>query len=285
MKCERIQWFCMALGMFLFLLPEAFSQNRNTFLDAKRVKGQLALSGGAGVAYYMGDLRDNVDFDHLGLGMHLALGLSYRVHEHFQVRGELRGYQVSGDQQYSKNYRNNLSFRARNPDVFVGVQAELFEASARPFVNPYLLFGGGVTYLRSQAELDGRWESLPRLQTEGVKYNRVPFYLTGGVGFSMRLSDRFSVGLELSNNFLFSDYLDDVSTVYPDPGSLSSDMARRLSDRSPELAVDPFAHTPGDIRGNPSIKDSYLFFGVRTYYTILSGGSARRKREIQCPKF
>lgn len=285
MKCDRIRQFCVIFFIFLGWFSPASAQNRNRYLDSKRVKGELSISGGLGVAYYMGDLRDQVDFEHLGLGMHAALGVSYRIHEHFLLRGELRGYQVSGDQQYSRNYRNNLSFRARNPDIFVGVQAELFEASARPFINPYLLLGAGVTYLTPMAKVDGAWESLPRLQTEGVKYSRLPFFLTGGIGFSTRLSDRLSVGFELSNNFLFSDYLDDVSTVYPDPATLTSDLARRLSDRSPELSVDPFSHTPGDIRGNPSIKDSYLFFGIRTSYTILSGGSSRNKKETKCPKF
>lgn len=271
--------------MFTLLHTGVASGQANSFRPGRVVqaRGLISLTGGLGIAYYMGDLRDGVDMKHLGLGPSLALGASYRLMEHVSVRGEVRGYSVSADQQYSKNFSNNLSFRTINPDLFLGVQADLFRFSRQVRVNPYLLMGGGFTYLRPQAYLDGQWHSLAPLTTEGKRYNRLPFFYTGGIGFLARVSERWSAGIELSNNFLLSDYLDDASDKYPNPDALPSDLARRLSDRAAELPGGQ-PRNAGDIRGNPDSKDSYLFFSIRTQYLLASRQYAKEKRKTRCPK-
>lgn len=282
---NRLNNVICQVGLFLALLSstavwgQASRSGKGRPLPAK---GMVSLIAGGGVAYYMGDLSDGVNFDHLGLGPNVTLGLAYRLSEHISVRGELRGYKVSADQKYSKNFSNNLSFRTTNPDLFVGVQADLFRMSRQALINPYLVLGGGVTYLRPQANLDGTWYSLAPLRTEGKKYNRLPFFYSGGLGLLVRITDRWSAGLELSNNFLLSDYLDDVSDKYPNPDLLPSDLARRLSDRTTELPGGQ-ARLAGDIRGNPDSKDSYLFFNVRAQYLLGSREYAREKRKTRCP--
>jgi opacity protein-like surface antigen len=245
--------------------------------------GVLSITGGVGVAYYMGDLSDGVNIKHLGLGPSISIGALYRLTEHVSARGELRFYGVSADQKYSKNAQNNLSFKTFNPDINLGLQADLFSFNRQAPINPYLFGGVGFTLLSPKAKIDGEWQSLAPLTTEGVKYKRLPLVFTAGIGVSFKTTERLSLGLELCNNFLNSDYLDDVSTVYPNPDQLPSDLARRLSDRSPEIGLDP--RQPGWTRGSAANKDSYLFFQVRATYLIGNRMQASERKKTRCPKF
>jgi opacity protein-like surface antigen len=243
--------------------------------------GVFSLTGGVGVAYYMGDLRDGVS-KHLGLGPSVSVGALYRLTEHLSARGELRFYQVSADQKYSKKFNNNLSFRTRNPDLNLGIQADLYAYNLHRKVNPYLLAGVGVTYMSPKAKLDGQWVNLAPLQTEGLKYNRLPLVFMAGLGVSTQIAERWSIGAELVNNFVNSDYLDDVSDVYPEFSTLSSDLARRLSDRSGEVGLP--AQQPGWHRGRPNRKDMYLFLQVRVNYLIGTRKEAHERKAVRCPK-
>jgi hypothetical protein len=65
-----------------------------------------------------------------------------------------------------------------------------------------------------------------------------------------------------------TDYLDDVSTVYPEMTELASrrgDIAVRLSDRSGELGIEPIG-APGRQRGVAGDKDAYYSFRVGIVY-------------------
>ncbi len=267
----------------LFVTTESSGQRSKFGTKYVTPFGVMSVIGGVGVAYYTGELSDGVNVKHLGLGPSVSLGAMYRLTENVSARGEVRFYQVSQDQKYAKKFEHNLSFRTRNPDISLGLQADLFSFNRQEPVNPYLFGGVGVTYLSPKAKLDGKWNSLAPLTTEGVKYNRMPLLITGGIGVSAKATDRLSLGLELCNNFLRSDYLDDVSTVYPNPDVLQSDLARRLSDRSSEIGLP--AQQPGWIRGNAKNNDMYLFFQVRATYLIGNRMQALERRKTKCPKF
>lgn len=275
--------FLAVLFLPLFMATESNAQRSKFGTKYVTPFGIVSVIGGIGVAYYTGELSDGVNLKHLGLGPSVSLGAMYRLTENVSARGEVRFYQVSQDQKYAKKFEHNLSFRTRNPDISLGLQADLFSFNRQALVNPYLFGGVGVTYLSPKAKLDGKWNSLAPLATEGAKYNRMPLLITGGIGVSAKTTDRLSVGLELCNNFLRSDYLDDVSTVYPNPDALQSDLARRLSDRSSEIGLP--AQQPGWIRGNAKNNDMYLFFQVRATYLIGNRMQALERKKTKCPKF
>ena len=90
-----------------------------------------------------------------------------------------------------------------------------------------------------------------------------------GGGARARHFGSWSISLELSVRKTFSDYIDDVSTVYADPAALAEAKgpeAAILADRSTPLNLN------GDPRGNADIKDSYHVFSVKFEY-ILGGKS------------
>ena len=82
-----------------------------------------------------------------------------------------------------------------------------------------------------------------------------------GGGFKFALNRHLSINIEVSTRFLFTDYLDDVSTVYPDKTLLQAsrgDIAVALSDRSLSEGLG----AAGRQRGDRKAKDQYTFAGI-----------------------
>ncbi|RMD71297.1 MAG: hypothetical protein D6818_07990 [Bacteroidetes bacterium] len=235
--------------------------------------------GWAGVAWYFGDL--NTEFD---LGMpHAAIGAMarYNFNKRVAVRLSANYATVSGDDARSDNLfqrARNLSFRS--PIVDGTVQMEFnflpFEHGSKDeFFTPYLLGGLTVFYFNPMAEYEGRWVELRPLGTEGQfkgeEYYAVTGALAYGMGFKISLNRELSLNFELSGRRTFTDYLDDVSTVYPDLDDLErlrGPVAAALSDRSILIpgVNDETIGVPGRQRGDSTDKDSYVFFGAGLTY-------------------
>jgi len=276
---KRLSTFLPFFLLFTVFAVDVQAQSRNKYgTHYKSPFGITSATLGVGVAYYTGDLNGKVDMKNLGLGPSLSLGGLFRVTEHLSARGELRFYQVSG----GPNPASNLSFKTRNPDLNLGVQADLFSYNRHALINPYLYVGVGVTYINPKAKLNDTWHSLRPLTTEMVAYSRLPLVISGGLGVSVQAFRRLSLGLELNNNFLLSDYLDDVSTVYPAFDQLPSDLARQLSDRTAEAGLP--AQQTGWHRGNTKKYDTYLFFQLRATYSLGSKKEAHERKNTRCPK-
>jgi opacity protein-like surface antigen len=282
-KRMKQSWFYLTVFLYLFQTV-CWAQNKKVFISSKPLpnKGILSANAGLGIAYYTGDLSDGINMSHLGLGPMLEAGLQYRLSEHFSARAGVRLYQISADQKHSRNFSGNLSFRSTNPDFYLGGQADLFAFTREPLFNPYLFAGVGFTRINPKAKLDDQWHQLAPLTTEGIQYNRMPLVITAGMGVRYRINDRWAAGIELTNNFAQSDYLDDVSTYYPDPATLPSDLARRLSDRTPEIGLP--AQQPGHIRGNPKQNDSYLFMNFTVQRVIWTKQMAQEKKATRITK-
>ena len=89
-----------------------------------------------------------------------------------------------------------------------------------------------------------------------------------GAGLKFSLNYLWSLEIEVSSRRLFTDYLDDVSTTYPefdDLENLRGEIAVALSDRSGEILEIPIGET-GRQRGNSQNNDFYAFIGVSIVY-------------------
>ncbi len=119
----------------------------------------------------------------------------------------------------------------------------------------------GITafYHNPKGSLDGlNWIALRGLQTEGVNYNRMGIGVPMGGGIIFTQNRYFRFGLVLNYTKTFTDYLDDVSTVYAShgSGSQSAIYANQSEGIAPDNQLANFV--PGTIRGNPEDNDSYL---------------------------
>ena len=101
------------------------------------------------------------------------------------------------------------------------------------------------------------------------------------MGIKVDLSYELSLNFELSARSLFTDYLDDVSTVYPDKSDLlklRNQTAVDLSDRSVDLpgVEDSQIGRKGTQRGNSNNNDSFVILGVGLVYYF---------GDIRCPEY
>ncbi len=232
-----------------------------------------------GVSYYLGDLNTNFDFSTPGIAGGLAARYNFNERLCMKFSGNY-GKVMADDANSSNVYERlrNLSFES----VIVDGSAQ-FEFNFLPYVHgsseyfftPYLFGGISVFYFNPKAELDGTYYELRELGTEGQFKGEEYYSVTGavnyGLGLKLDLSYRWSLNFEIGARATFTDYLDDVSTVYPDKDDLMrmrDPIALELSDRSiiePGLN-DGQLSEEGRQRGNSGNKDSYIFAGIGILY-------------------
>lgn len=185
----------------------------------------------------------------------------------------------------------NLSFR--NDLIELELQAQVFFYEIpdlghtyryRNDFKMYAFAGVAGFYNNPKTEYNGKYVALRPLQTEGRKYKPVSMAIPLGIGLLFTLNKRHRIGWEFNWRTTFTDYLDDVSTVYADPATLTSAEAQALANRRDELGDMEgipasnnygydYAKGEGMKRGDPSHKDSYLTTSV--YYSyVLRGRSS-----------
>lgn len=271
-----MKFFRFFLSVFLLIgsFPSAIQAQRSEIWREK--PGTWLLNTGLGVTRYVGDLNERSDFAHLRLGVALNVAAAYRYSPQLTLRAEAQVYYIRGTQQDTHLAYNNLSFRSVNPDIWAGVQWDFWRADNRNHVIiPYALAGAGLTYLTPRTTYKGQTVSLAPLHTEGVAYNRLPLILRYGLGVPIAATERFKFHLEGTYTHVFSDYVDDVSTVYPDRSTMEP-MAATLSDRRPELGQ-PLNPT-GAKRGNSGRRDGYFILSARLIFVIITPSQRNYRR-------
>ena len=101
------------------------------------------------------------------------------------------------------------------------------------------------------------WVNLKPLQTEGYSYSSIQYATPVGLGVVITHNRYNRYGLVINYRQTFTDYLDDVSTIFADPTNLSSDAAELANQyNGPENEALNFI--AGQRRGNSSNKDVFL---------------------------
>lgn len=238
--------------------------------------GTWLLNAGLGATHYVGDLNERIDLAHLRLGIALDVAAAYRYSPHLTLRTEVQLYYIHGTQQDTHLAYNNLSFRSTNPDIWAGLQWDFWRADNRNhIVIPYVLAGVGLTYLTPKTTYQNRSYSLAPLRTEGVAYSRLPVILRYGLGVPVAVTERFKLHVEGAYTHVLSDYVDDVSTIYPDQTSMEP-LAAALADRRRELGQ-PLNPT-GAKRGNPDRRDGYFILSARMIFVIITPSQRNYRR-------
>lgn len=230
---------------------------------------------GAGSANYFGELTNPGSLGTVKYG--LNLGLEHYLTNRISARVEANFFQISGTDAKADETRKprNLSFTSNNVEVNMAGTFNLLPNGRRfyqrQFINFYGFGGIGLLYINPKTEYNGQMVALQPLQTEGVKYSKVQLVIPFGGGVKVKMGPFFNLSLEGGIRKTFTDYLDDVSSrLYPDPATLSSDLARALSNRS---------GNPTGFRGNPETDDWYFMMNARLqYYLPYDFNSIRRNK-------
>ena len=171
---------------------------------------------------------------------------------------------------------------------------------------PYVFLGVSGFWFNPTTEFQGETVKLRPLGTEGQgmpgygeKYKSISFAALGGFGVKWNVSRRISMAWDLVYYQTFTDYIDDVSTVYADPkdfidfygptqGAYIADLAERRDEIDPENNYG-FVTAPTVQRGDPKDKDQFLTTNITLAFKLGDVGGYRGKGfkggRMQCPKW
>lgn len=246
--------------VLLMVAGQAFSQS---FYAIRRERSLIAVAG-TGTSTYLGELANKGDY--IDAKPNINAGLQYFVTDRINLRAEITWFTLKGDDAQadpeSGRLERNLSFNSNNYEVNVSGAINLLSRGdryyRRPNFNVYGFIGVGFMYYNPTTEYNGERIALQPLQTEGVSYSRFGLVIPGGLGVRLKVSPMFNFCIEGGLRKTFTDYLDDVSSRnFPDPASLSSDLARALSNRGTTT-----------IRGNPESDDWYMLLNAKVEYYL-----------------
>ena len=207
--------------VFLFIL---FLLNV-LFVPAQRVF--IGVAGG--LANYNGDLLDKLYPKKITNGF-IGLTVHYELQDQLLIRGAFNFARVNGSDTYSEKpelQQRNLQFESAISEFSVVGEYYLFNMNEKRF-SPYGFIGLGIFHFNPYTyDSTGRKVFLKPLSTEGqgIYPNKKPYSLWqpaipfgGGVKFT--ITENLRIGIEIGLRKLFTDYLDDVSTSYPDYNDL-----------------------------------------------------------------
>lgn len=228
-----------------------------------------------GLSSYFGDL--NTSFSLRAPGISGGINARYNFNNRLCLKFSGKYAEISADDSFSKNVfekQRNLSFESILFDATTQFEFNFLpytHGSREEFFTPYLFGGFSAFYYNPQAVYQGELYDLRELGTEGQfkgeEYLTFSGAYTYGIGLKFDLSYRWSLNVELGMRSTFTDYLDDVSTVYPDNGDLQrshGEVAAALSDRT--LGEENPLSRTGRQRGTSSSNDIYGIFDISLMY-------------------
>ncbi len=189
-------------------------------------------------------------------------------------------FELAARAEYTLYYDSDLSNQGYfNPDMKIYA----FGGLAGLFTNPKGLMNyyAAKNYYRSSGEdLEGKWIALRKYRTEGQEntYSAATIAIPMGIGMYFTYMKKWRIGWEYSWRMTFTDYLDDISGVYPDPTIVSAANPEEFplvssylyhsfdegyvksSETNPTNIPGTNFSTKGSPRGNPLNNDNYMTF-------------------------
>ena len=242
------------LFLFCVLLSGAQTRKRNF------IQRELGFFGGG--SYYIGDINPRRHF----FDSQAACGIFFRYSTNYRYAFRL-GFNygnITANDAKSKEadqLERNLNFRSKLYELNGTAEFNFVEyrigQERYPFTM-YVFAGLSGYYFDPQTDIGSGYQSLRTIRTEGqssgyAKYQvAVPF----GIGIKFNVGDKVGIGLEWGPRKTYTDYLDDVSGAYPETTTIG-EKGNGYTDRSLNGSA-----TPGAMRGNPTTKDWYFFYGL-----------------------
>lgn len=274
--------------------------------------------GSLGVSNYLGDIggkekpRRDFIYDMNLTQTRLSSGAfaRYKLTPVISLKSSLNYIRIQGNDALSPNperFSRNLSFRNNMFELSTVAEYYFYKSSdmsGRPGLRgsrkrvdfrTYVFAGVGALYSNPQAEFKGSWVNLRDYQTENVAYGPMTVVVPVGLGLTYTINRHYRFGFEFGFRQTFTDYLDDVSTVYPqeifqgqpqltgvgpvdEANRYTSDRAA-LSNRNGELETskvdranygwtESFNGTKLNKRGDDTHNDNYLTATLSFSYVI-----------------
>jgi len=286
------------LTLLLFLCPYIPASAQDNEFST-----QPSISVFTGLINYQGDLNPNsftISRSNLALGVTIRKPFS----RWFAIRGGINYGNIEAADRYNRDYLKlrNLSFYTTLTEAYAALEIDLLNIEKTRFT-PYL-FGGFAFFHFNPWTYDdaGQKWFLKPLSTEGqgIKdfptqkpYNLTQFSLPFGAGVRCAVSDNINIGFEFSQRKTFTDYLDDVSSIYVDYQTLlaaKGPKAVELAYRGipgPTTSASYPAH--GEQRGTPTEMDWYYTAGLNievklSAFSNLFHNSGHKDYHQGCPK-
>jgi len=306
--------------VFFIKIGDSFSQSLNRATNWKNYRKEVVFQIGA--AEFLGDLgglnKVGTDFSPVDLEFSLtrpavSIAYRYKLLKNLNWHSSLNYLLVAGDDKLtSEPYRNNrnLNFKSNVFELATRIEVSLFSnkvghrygisktISSRKKSRAYEIIGfigiGGFYFNpKGRNPISGVWTKLEPLHTEGQglpggpkPYKKIALSIPIGVAYRMMLLKEWSVGIELNYRKTFTDYIDDVSTIYYDRYALEQAYgSTSLLMADPSLGNIPSATAPdgsgnGAQRGDTN-KDSFLSIQVTVgYFFATKRGKSRLRAKF-----
>ncbi len=215
--------------------------------------------------------------------------IRYKISPKVAIKGSLNYIRLSGDDVKSTNparTARNLNFKNDMFEFLAAGEYYVYRANDvggtgryNTDFNLYLFGGVGLFYSNPKGQsTNGEWVSLKPLATEGASYSSVNLAVPLGIGFYYTLQRKYRLGLEIGWRTTFTDYIDDISTVYAnDEDGISNKTSQAVLDdvnaqngfvEGDEGYLSKAFFSEGNRRGNPDNNDSYMTATVNFSWAI-----------------
>jgi hypothetical protein len=271
-----------------------------------------------GTANFLGDLggRDKqgtdyspADLDFSQTRTAFGAGGRYKLERYANVAAKLSYLHVKGDDAMTKDiYRNNrnLNFKSNIWELTARIEGG-YQSTKRGgnrygimqnygkqknFTHNIFAFAGvGVFYFNPKGRtIEGKWVKLHPLHTEGQglpggpkQYKRYSVCIPFGAYYKLTLNKIWSVGLEFSYRKTFTDYIDDVGSVYYRNADLEAAYGPLSAQMADPSRGDIYGATLPAGDGTPAQrgdrqKDTYLSLEVKAAYIFKQQRRSARLR-------
>lgn len=269
----------MKKTFFLLLLSSLL------IVNVSSAQSRLGIFAGYGTTWYYGDLNDRILTSKELFGHYWNVGFVYQLNARSSLSLNYNNAYIEGADSlaiHAFNRKRDLHFQSDIEDIAIRYEYQFFKKFSvrkKQLLKPYIILGLGALHHNPVAILNDKEIELQPLGTEGQfieggkypkPYKLYQLSVPTGLGVETRLSNAFSLRLELVNHWTFFDYLDDISTVYADSTRLSKTPNGELA---VALANNFEKGYPADGagRGNKKNNDTYMTAGFSIVYRVANG--------------
>ena len=227
----------------------------------KRTFAQRELGFFGGGSYYIGDInpREHFKATHPAVGIFFRYAKSYRYAFRFGFNyGEISGSDAASGE--PDQIERNLDFKSQIYELNATAEFNFVEyriGHDRYKFTMFVFAGFAGFYFNPKANVNGTYEPLREQHTEAQTktYPKFQLSIPFGVGIKWNIGEKVGLGLEWGPRRTFTDYLDDIKGSYP--VTVGESGGSGLTDRTLNHSA-----TAGSMRGNPSTRDWYFYYGL-----------------------